>query len=174
MILYRASNFADLTGNGGELADGRWHTRQQGRRVVYLSDHPALCLLETIVHVGREEELPDSYQLLSVDLGDDLIEQIEERRLLSENWRSDPTITQQIGNSWLSEGNTAGLLVPSMIVPVAYSCLLNPLVPALASLRPEVVGRFPSNARLLREEHEACVSTQKEHGEGESDLHPER
>ena len=148
MILYRVSNYADLAGKGGELADGRWHTRQQGRRVVYLSDHPALCLLETIVHVGREEELPDSYQLLSVDLPDDLIEQIEES-LLSEGWRSDPTVTQQIGNSWLSEGKTAGLLVPSVIVPVAHNCLLNPLVPAVATLRPEIVGRFPFDARLL-------------------------
>jgi RES domain-containing protein len=149
LILYRVSNYADLAGRGGELADGRWHTRQQGRRIVYLSDHPALCLLETIVHVGREEELPDSFQLLSVDLGDDLIEEIEES-LLSESWRSDPTITQQIGNSWLSEGKTAGLLVPSVIVPVAHNCLLNPLVPAVASLRPEIVGRFPFDARLLR------------------------
>ena len=148
MILYRVSNYADLAGKGGELADGRWHTRQQGRRVVYLSDHPALCLLETIVHVSREEELPDSYQLLSVDLPDDLIEQIEES-LLSEDWRSDPTITQQIGDSWLAEGKTPGLLVPSVIVPVARNCLFNPLVPAVASLRPEVVGRFPFDGRLL-------------------------
>ena len=148
MILYRVSNYADLAGRGGELADGRWHTRQQGRRIVYLSDHPALCLLETIVHVGREEELPDTYQLLSVDLADSLIQQIE-ASLLSEDWRSDPTITQQIGNSWLSEGKTAGLLVPSVIVPVAHNCLLNPLIPAVASLRPKVVGRFPFDARLL-------------------------
>jgi RES domain-containing protein len=148
LILYRVSNFADLAGKGGELADGRWHTREQGRRIVYLSDHPALCLLETIVHVGREDELPDTYQLLSLDLPNDLIEQVEEK-LLSEDWRSDPTVTQRIGNSWLLEGRTAGLLVPSVIVPVAHNCLLNPLVPAVASLRPEVVGRFPFDARLL-------------------------
>jgi RES domain-containing protein len=148
LILYRVSNFADLAGKGGELADGRWHTREQGRRIVYLSDHPALCLLETIVHVSREDELPDTYQLLSVDLPDDLIEQVEES-LLSGDWRSNPTITRQIGNSWLLEGRTAGLLVPSVIVPVAHNCLLNPLVPAVASLRPEVVGPFPFDTRLL-------------------------
>jgi RES domain-containing protein len=98
LILYRVSNFADLTGKGGELADGRWHTRQQGRRVVYLSDHPALCLLEAIVHVSREEELPDTYQLLSVDLSDDLIEPVEQN-LLPEDWRFNPTLTQRIGNA---------------------------------------------------------------------------
>jgi RES domain-containing protein len=148
LILYRVSNFPDLTGKGGELADGRWHTRQPGRRVVYLSDHPALCVLEAIVHVSREEELPDTYQLLSLDLSDDLIEQVEEN-LLPEDWRSDPTITQRIGNSWLLEARSAGLLVPSVVVPVAHNCLFNPLVPAVAGLRPEVVARFPFDARLL-------------------------
>jgi RES domain-containing protein len=147
LILYRVSNFADLTGKGGELADGRWHTRQQGRRVVYLSDHPALCLLETIVHVSREEELPDTYQLLSLNLSDDLIEQVEESSL-AEDWRSDPTITQRIGNSWLLEGRSAGLFVPSVSVPVAHNCLFNPLLPAVTSLRAEVVGRFPFDSRL--------------------------
>lgn len=147
MILYRVSNFADLTGKGGELADGRWHTRQHGRRIVYLSDHPALCLLEMIVHVSREEEMPDTYQLLSVDLSDDLVEQVKPG-LLSDGWQSDPTVTQRIGNSWLLEGKSAGLLVPSVIVPVAHNCLINPLLPAVASLRPEVVGRFPFDTRL--------------------------
>jgi RES domain-containing protein len=148
LILYRVSNFADLTGKGGELADGRWHTRQHGRRIVYLSDHPALCLLETIVHVSREEELPDTYQLLSLDLSDALIEQVEES-LLSGAWRSDLTVTRRIGDSWLSEGRSAGLLVPSVIVPVAHNCLFNPLVPAVTSLRPQVVGQFPFDTRLL-------------------------
>jgi RES domain-containing protein len=148
LILYRVSNFADLTGKGGELADGRWHTRQQGRRVVYLSDHPALCLLEAIVHVSREEELPDTYQLLSVDLSDGLIEPVGQN-LLPEDWQFDPTLTQRIGNAWLLEGRSAGLLVPSVIVPVAHNCLFNPLVTAVADLRPEVVGRFPFDARLL-------------------------
>jgi RES domain-containing protein len=100
-----------------------------------------------IVHVSREEEMPDTYQLLSVDLSDDLVEQVQPG-LLSEGWRSDPNVTQRIGNSWLLEGKSAGLLVPSVIVPVAHNCLINPRVPAVASLRPEVVGRFPFDTRL--------------------------
>jgi RES domain-containing protein len=154
LILFRVSNFVDLTGKGGELANGRWHTRQHGRRIVYLSDHPALCLLEMIVHVSREEEMPDTYQLLSLDLSDNLIEQVEPG-LLSEDWRSDPTVTQRIGNSWLLDGKSAGLLVPSVIVPVANNCLINPLVPAVATLRPKVVGRFPFDTRLRRKDNAA-------------------
>ena len=148
MILYRISNYADLTGKGGELADGRWHTRQQGRRIVYLSDHPALCLLEAIVHVDREEEMPDTYQLLSVEVGDDLIDELDLTQL-PQDWQLNPSVTQDIGNTWLSVSEKAGVLVPSVIVPVALNCLLNPLNPAVAALKPKVIGRFPFDPRLL-------------------------
>jgi RES domain-containing protein len=150
LILYRVSNHTDLAGKGGELADGRWHTRQQGRRIVYLSDHPALCLLETLVHVKRADELPDTYQLLSVEIPDDLIESIKQAQL-RDDWQTNIVATQQIGNIWLLEAKSAGLLVPSVIVPIARNCLLNPLVPAAAKAKLKVVGRFPFDARLLRQ-----------------------
>ena len=44
MRLWRISDFADLAGEGGLLVSGRWHSR--GRRIVYLSDHPATALIE--------------------------------------------------------------------------------------------------------------------------------
>jgi RES domain-containing protein len=34
--LWRISNYSDLSGKGGKLASGRWHTA--GRRIVYLAD----------------------------------------------------------------------------------------------------------------------------------------
>jgi RES domain-containing protein len=149
LILYRVSNHPDLTGEGGELADGRWHTRQMGRRIVYLSDHPALCLLEMLVHVGMEEEMPDSYQLLSVELPDGLMESLDPG-LLPQDWQTNLNATQQIGNHWL-DMQKAALLVPSVIVPVAKNCLLNPLAPGIAGLKPKILGRFPFDRRLVRQ-----------------------
>ena len=148
MILYRISNYADLSGKGGELSDGRWHTRSVGRRIVYLSDHPALCLLESIIHVDREEELPDTYQLLRVDISDDLLKRLDDR-LLPKDWHRSTAITQQIGNDWLADSNYAGLLVPSAIVPIGMNCILNPLSSSARNLKAEVIGRFPFDTRLL-------------------------
>lgn len=148
MILYRVSNHADLTGKGGELADGRWHTRKSGRRIVYLSDHPALCLLEILVHIELEEEMPDTYQLLSVDVPEHLIASLDPA-LLSPDWHTNTAPTQRIGNNWLEEMK-GGLLVPSVVVPLAMNCLLNPLLPEIANLKPNVLGRFPFDRRLLR------------------------
>jgi hypothetical protein len=48
MVLWRISNFAGLKGIGGLRALGRWHFA--GRPVVYLAEHPAGALLETLVH----------------------------------------------------------------------------------------------------------------------------
>ena len=57
MRLWRISNHASLTGEGGLYASGRWHTR--GQRVVYLADHPASALLEVMVHLEIDaEDLP--------------------------------------------------------------------------------------------------------------------
>jgi RES domain-containing protein len=149
LILYRVSNHADLTGKGGELADGRWHTRQQGRRIVYLSDHPALSLLEIIVHVQLEDEMPDTYQLLSVEVPNRLLESIASDSLPTD-WQTNIAATQQIGNNWWAASQSGGLLIPSAIVPLATNCLLNPLLPEIANLKVNIVGRFPFDKRLLR------------------------
>ncbi|MEA2543931.1 MAG: hypothetical protein QOH35_5297, partial [Acidobacteriaceae bacterium] len=45
-LLWRISNHCDLQGMGGEKTDGRWHTAKRGKRIVYLSDYPALALIE--------------------------------------------------------------------------------------------------------------------------------
>jgi len=150
LILYRVSNHADLLGKGGELVDGRWHTRAPGRRIVYLADHPALCLLETLVHFEREQDMPDTYQLMSVDIPDNLIEELDQT-VLSADWKSDLALTQRIGNDWLSESQQGtrkpAILVPSVIVPVGHNCLLNPLATE-HRITMTVLGHFPFDRRL--------------------------
>lgn len=111
-------------------------------------NHPALCLLETIVHVERDDEMLDTYQLLSVEIPDHLIEPVDSS-LFPLDWQANIAITQNIGNTWLSESKKAGLLVPSVIVPVGKNCLLNPLIPEIANIKPPVVRRFPFLKRLL-------------------------
>ena len=68
---------------------------------------------------------------------------------LPDSWWKRRTITQQIGDAWLEKRQHLGLLVPSVVVPIARNCLLNPLVPAVAALKLEVMGRFPLDHRLL-------------------------
>src|SRR5260370_5204146 len=108
MRLWRISNFANLSGEGGLRASGRWHSR--GRRVVYLSDHPASALLEVLVHLEVDvEDLPVSYQLLAVDFPDDLRFETIAMDALPPDWRTKSLATPQLGNRWLDDGTTAFL-----------------------------------------------------------------
>src|SRR5712671_1816397 len=125
MRLWRISNFANLSGEGGLLASGRWHSR--GRRIVYMSDHPASALLEVLVHLEVDvDDLPVSYQLLTVDFPDDLRLETIAMDALPPDWRTKIVATRQLGNRWLNAGAMALLRVPSAIVPHASNWLLNP------------------------------------------------
>lgn len=59
--------FAALDGEGARRFGGRWNS--PGRPVVYFADHPALAVLEVIVHLDvAPDDLPDDYVLLKVSL----------------------------------------------------------------------------------------------------------
>lgn len=125
MRLWRISNHASLSGEGGLYATGRWHTR--GRRLVYLADHPASALLKIMVHLEIDaEDLPSHYQLLGVDIPDNLPVTTVNESELPKNWRRLVSHTQTLGDNWLREAPAALLRVPSAIVPDTSNYLLNP------------------------------------------------
>ena len=125
MRLWRISNHTSLSGDGGLYASGRWHTR--GRRVVYLADHPASALLEVMVHLEIDaEDLPTHYQLLGVDVPDDIASDALDQSTLPANWRERVGETRTRGDDWLRATTDAVLRVPSVIVPEASNYLLNP------------------------------------------------
>jgi RES domain-containing protein len=151
MRLWRVSNHTDLSGEGGRRVEGRWHER--GRPAVYLAEHAALALLETLVHREIDpEDLPSHYQLLTVEVPDGVLaEDLAEAELATRivNWRHAPQETRKLTPAWFHERRTALLRVPSVIVPAAYNYLLNPLHPE--ATRIAVVARQPIqfDARLF-------------------------
>jgi RES domain-containing protein len=107
--------YADLSGEGARRVGGRWNGR--GAAVVYLAEHPALAVLEVLIHLDLPPELlPEDYVLLCAELP----------------FRADaPNLTQSynpetVGNAWLREGANPVLRVPSVLVPHAHNLLLNP------------------------------------------------
>src|SRR5665213_498892 len=145
MELWRISNHADLTGIGGLRAAGRWHS--QGRRIVYLADHPSSALLEMLVHMDRDL-IPPTYQLLRIALPLDIA--IETATGLSPDWRTEMMASREIGDRWLDRSTSALLQVPSAISQQGYNFLLNPLHPDAAKIAVSEVFRAPFDARLLR------------------------
>jgi RES domain-containing protein len=71
MVIWRISNYAALSGRGGEPASGRWH--DQGIPVVYGCDHPSTTLLEILVQIELSQ-IPKDFQLLRINCPDDIPE----------------------------------------------------------------------------------------------------
>lgn len=126
MILWRISGYADLTGRGGILAGGRWHTA--GRPFAYLAGTPAGAMLEILMHLEvDQEDLPETFQLLKVELPDDV--SIAPSSALKAQWAADIIYTRGIGNSFLEQCPALLLPVPSAIMPHTLNYLFNPLHP---------------------------------------------
>ena len=147
MVLWRLTRrpYADLRGRGGELADGRWHTR--GRPVVYCAASAALAVLVVRVHLDL---LPDDYVLMRIEALNDLAARTIRPSDLPTGWRSREDLCRPIGDAWLEEGSTALLSVPSSIVEVEGNTLLNPRHPEARYVTVAEVTPFGWDERLFR------------------------
>ena len=144
MRIWRISNYADLSGRGGLISEGRWHSL--GTPIVYCADHPSTALLEILVHATRQT-VPETYQLIEIELPDDIA---IEHAMLETGWESDSPLTQRTGTSFVVANSHAVLCVPSVIMPKATNYLLNPRHPDAARIVVTDTYRYPFDSRLLR------------------------
>jgi RES domain-containing protein len=150
MVLWRISNYADLKGIGGLRVAGRWHFA--GQPVVYLAEHPAAALLEILVHleIGSPAGLPDTYQLLRVEVADDVTIAEMADDGIPANWQDDMAWSQGAGTEWLSAGGSALLKVPSAVVPYAHNYLMNPEHEGAGQLTISMAIQVRHDPRILK------------------------
>jgi RES domain-containing protein len=147
MLLWRISNRVDLSGEGGLRASGRWHSA--GRKIVYLAQNPATCLLERLVHLEiDEEDFPATYRTLKIEVPDILYAAASLPPVPADGWQDDVEMTQRIGNDWLDSGPCL-LRVPCALVPETENVLLNPVHPDAQSIKVVQVIDFPFDRRFL-------------------------
>lgn len=144
MRIWRISNFADLSGRGGTLIDGRWNRR--GTPIVYCTDHPSTALLEILVHATRET-VPDTYQLIEIDVPDG-IETIEP--VIDDGWDKDMESTRRQGMAFLSTNRYALMKIPSVIMRKASNYLLNPNHGDASSITIAGLYRYPFDSRFIK------------------------
>jgi RES domain-containing protein len=150
VIVWRISNYLDLSGQGGLRAHARWH--HAGRPVVYVASSPAAALLEVLVHLELEEpgDWPQSYRLLQIAVPDDIAVAKIGEDLLEADWRERIEMTRMIGDAWLSAAETALLAIPSAIVPHTHNYLMNPLHPDSQRISVLSHGSYPFDFRLFK------------------------
>ncbi len=147
MILWRVSNYMDLKGVGGTKRGGRWHS--MGRPMVYLSEHPALAFLETLVHfeIDSIDDLPDTYKLLKAEIQDPA--DFKEAKI-DDNVLEDESASRQLGDAWLASNASLLLQVPSVLVPESANFLFNPSHPDAAKARIVANHDWPFDKRFLK------------------------
>ena len=121
---WRISNHRTLTGEGGLRTSARWH--HAGRPIVYLAESPAGALLEVLVHLELEQDqLPSAYTLLEVTAPEELpIPSLDPPT--GSAWKTDLSVSRNLGDHWLATAPTALARVPSVILPSTSNYLLNP------------------------------------------------
>lgn len=112
------------SGFGAEQYGGRWN--HPGYAAIYVASSLSLAMLEMLVHL-QKSQLMDSYSMLTVDVPDDQIIELDSSSL-SQYWKNYPAPdeTMDIGDSWLESYSSVALLVPSVIVPEEHNAILNP------------------------------------------------
>ena len=114
----------DLSGKGAELYGGRWNP--VGYPVLYTAGSLSLAMLEIMVNSARDRLIPPGYQVLTLDIPDDSIDQLEPSKFFALRKGKNYAAFQQTGKAWLDICTTLALQVPSVVVPSESNHLLNP------------------------------------------------
>lgn len=101
---------------------GRWN--KKGIPVLYTGENKEIALLEVIVNTPPL--LIPELDILTIEIPDDSITTIHIDQL-PKNWSSypAPVILADIGESWITEGKTIALKVPSCIIHTSHNYILN-------------------------------------------------
>jgi RES domain-containing protein len=119
--------------------------------MVYLSEHPAIALIENLVSLdGDPRFFQQHFQLLKiVTTGAAIpVAKLTPKQLAPIN-PDDPATTQTLGDAWLAARTSALLRVPSIPSPESWNYLLNPLHPAAARIKVDWARRITYDKRLF-------------------------
>lgn len=136
---------ADLSGEGGRRAGGRWHSK--GRPILYTAADPGLAVLEVLVHLELDaDEIPTDYALMAIDLPDPV------PTLPSDAVRDlcDEAQTRTFGDQWPVDCSSLAIEVPSVIVPFGRNVLINPQHPDIGRIPAPAIHLLDWDRRLFR------------------------
>jgi RES domain-containing protein len=135
-----------FSGEGARIFEGRWNSA--GVRMVYCSQHLSLAALEILVHT-QLVTIRDKFQVFRVSWDQAIMSAIDLRKL-PKGWNAQPPglISKNIGDEWVHSGRSAVLVVPSVIVPLEKTFLLNPKHRDFGKIKIKDAGGFHLDPRL--------------------------
>jgi RES domain-containing protein len=147
-ILRRRYSRHPFDGEGAYRFGGRWSS--PGTRLAYSSEHLSLAMIEYFVHLDPDDapkdlvlasaEVPDTLSRLRLGVG----------QLPAGRRRSPPPASlAALGDSFVREGRSAVLTVPSALAPDEWNLLLNPLHADFAKIKVLPVRTFHYDQRFF-------------------------
>ena len=137
---------AAFSGEGARIFEGRWNSA--GVRMVYCSENLALAALEILVHT-RPVRMRDKFRAFRVTF-DDALMTIVDLKKLPKGWNAQPPgpVSKQIGDGWIKSERSAVLALPSVLVPLERTFLLNPKHGDFSKIKITSAGEFVLDPRL--------------------------
>ncbi|MGQ0847720.1 MAG: RES family NAD+ phosphorylase [Actinomycetota bacterium] len=133
-------------GAGAWRRGSRWNS--PGREVIYASDSFAGAILETLAHAVRPRTLPGPHRAVRIDVPEELVERLEPIRLSGWDAR-ESAAARNFGDTWLEEGRTPVLIVPSVPArPIGRTLIVNPHHPEASAIEVSEPFRVPWDERL--------------------------
>lgn len=152
MVVFRTGNrkhIDKLDGKGGQIVQGRWHTR--GHEIVYTSSSLALSLLE-VFKLHSIEILPEGTCGIEIEIPEDSME-VFNHSDLPDDWNDTKRYNknlQQFGDRWLMEQRSLVLKVPSAITSCDSNYLINPNHPNRTGIKILQVYELKAHEGYLR------------------------
>ena len=135
-----------FSGEGARMFGGRWNSA--GVNVVYCSEHLSLAALETLVHIVPAT-LRDKFRAYRICFDRTLLTSVTKKKL-PKGWDAQPptAASRGVGDDWVKSGRSAVLGLPSMVVPLERTLLLNPKHPDFRKIEIKDMGTFLLDRRL--------------------------
>jgi len=137
-----------FSGEGARIFEGRWNSA--GVCMVYCSENLALAALENLAHT-RLVTMRDKFRAFRVSW-DDAIMVVVDLKKLPRAWNAQPptAASKHIGDEWIKSGQSTVLALPSVLVPLEKTFLLNPKHPDFRKIKITDAGNFVLDPRLKR------------------------
>jgi RES domain-containing protein len=137
---------AAFSGEGARIFEGRWNSA--GVRMVYCSENLALSALEILAHI-QPVRMRDKLRAFRITFDESLMEIVDLRKL-PKGWDAQPPgpVSKQIGDDWIKSGRSAVLALPSVLVSLERTFLLNPKHPDFPKIKITDTGEFVLDPRL--------------------------
>ena len=136
-----------LSGKGAALFGNRWNSK--GVEMIYTAESRALAMAEVAVHLSISK-LPKDYMMLEIEIPKN-VSICDLKKQPKKGWNDNPptSISQELGDTFIRDGECCVIKVPSAVVQGDFNYLINPYHSDLKKIKIISVVAFPLDTRMF-------------------------